>query len=175
MGEGRSMSTFRDSSELLEAAQLFRGLVLAREPAGPAEAAVGSSLGAASAASSGFRGDRLEDALAAMCRRGGLAGAVVADSAGLPLAAHNSPVALESLAAFTSVLGEALEKAARYLGQPGADYITMDVSYQDKVVLRRFLLGERPCYLMVLCAQGTDERAEVEVSIRQVQSILTQA
>lgn len=119
-----------------------------------------------------FRGDRLENVLMAMCRRGGFSGAVVSDDTGLPLAVHNSPVDNERIAAFTSVLGDALAKAERFLEQHGAEYISMDINYEDKVVVRRFFYGEMEMYLMVLCAQTLDERAEVQMSIEQIVSIL---
>jgi len=119
-----------------------------------------------------FRGDRLENVLIAMCRRGGFSGAVVSDTTGLPLAVFNSPVDNERIAAFTSVLGGALDKAGLFLEQHGAEYISMDINYEDKVVVRRFFFGDLEMYLMVLCAQSMDERAEVEMSIQQIVSIL---
>lgn len=119
-----------------------------------------------------FRGDRLENVLVAMCRRGGFSGAVVSDDTGLPLAVFNSPVDNDRIAAFTSVLGGALAKAGQFLEQHGAEYISMDINYEDKVVVRRFFFGDLEMYLMVLCAQSMDERAEVEMSIQQIVSIL---
>ncbi|MEN8164470.1 MAG: hypothetical protein ABFS37_10110 [Acidobacteriota bacterium] len=119
-----------------------------------------------------FRGDRLENVLFAMCRRGGFTGAVVSDGAGLPLAVYNSPVDNDRIAAFTSVLGDAMAKAGLFLEQHGAEYISMDINYEDKVVVRRFVYAEMEMYLLVLCAQSMDERAEVEMSIEQIVSIL---
>ncbi len=119
-----------------------------------------------------FRGDRLENVLFAMCRRGGFTGAVVSDSTGLPLAVFNSPVENDRIAAFTSVLGDAMAKAGLFLEQHGAEYISMDINYEDKAVVRRFVYAGMEMYLMVLCAQSMDERAEVEMSIEQIVSIL---
>lgn len=120
-----------------------------------------------------FREERLENSLIAMCSRGGFEGAVLADDSGLPVAVHNSPVGNEQIAAFTAILGDALSKAGRYLQQHGADYISMDINYEDKVVVRSFdALGQK-MYLMVLCKQEMDERAEVEMSLQQMISILT--
>ncbi len=120
-----------------------------------------------------FRGDRLENALIAMCRRGGFKGAVVADDSGLPLAVHNSPVETEEIAAFTAILGDALGKAGRFLHEHGADYISMDINYEEKVVVRSFDVLSLKMYLMVLCPQTMDERAEVELSLQQIASILS--
>ena len=119
-----------------------------------------------------FRGDRLENVLFAMCRRGGFSGAVVSDGTGLPLAVHNSPVDNDRIAAFTSILGDAMVKAGDFLEQHGAEYISMDINYEDNAVVRRFTYAEMEMYLMVLCAQSLDERAEVEMSIEQIVSIL---
>ncbi len=119
-----------------------------------------------------FRGDRLENLLFSMCRRGGFSGAVVSDRTGLPLAVYNSPVDGDTIAAFTSVLGDTLVKAGTFLGQHDAEYISMDINQTDKVVVRRFAFDEMEMFLMVLCPQDMDERAEVEVSIGQILSIL---
>ena len=120
-----------------------------------------------------YRGDLLENTVVAMCKRGGFNGAVVADSDGLSLAIFNSPVDEDALAAFTVVLGDALEKAGKVLNQQEANYISMDINYTDKVVLRRFLLDdESPFYMMVICRQEVDERDEVELSIDQIRTIL---
>lgn len=130
--------------------------------------------GAGESVSTGtFRADRLESVLVSMCHRGGFAGAVLADDSGLPLAVHNSPVGVESLAAFTSILGDALEKAGSFLGQHEAQYLSMDINYEDKAVLRRFSVGNLDLFLMLLCQQGVDERSEVEVSVSQLVSVLT--
>jgi predicted regulator of Ras-like GTPase activity (Roadblock/LC7/MglB family) len=121
-----------------------------------------------------YRGDRLEYALVSLCERGGLSGAVVADGQGLPLADYQSPVGGEVLAAFTSVLGGALERAGQLLGAQGADIISMDLNYTDKIVLRRFALEGEPYFLLVICSQDLDERTEVELSIDQITAILSE-
>ncbi len=119
------------------------------------------------------RAERLERLLTNLCRRADLAGAVAADETGLPLAVHGSTVPAESLAAFTSVLGEALQKAARFLGRGGADYISMDVDYENKIALKSFRLDGRPFSLMVVCSQTVDERSELELSIEQLVAVLS--
>ena len=107
-----------------------------------------------------------------MCQRGGFVGAAVSDVFGLPLVVHNSPVADDLIAAFTSVLGDALEKAGRFLGQHEADYISMDINYEDKVAVRRFSAGGVKLFLLILCGQQIDERSEAEVSIVELVDIL---
>jgi hypothetical protein len=119
------------------------------------------------------RADRLEFVLDALCLRAGLAGAVLADDSGLPMAVHGQSLGTENLAAFTSVLGEALEKAGRFIGHFSADYISMDVDYEHKLVLKRFLFEQRPYFLMVLGPQAVDDRSELEVTVGQVVSLLS--
>jgi predicted regulator of Ras-like GTPase activity (Roadblock/LC7/MglB family) len=122
-----------------------------------------------------YRGDKLERALAAMCKRSGFNGAVVADNKGLPLAVYNSPVGADAIAAYTTVLGGALEKAGTLLGQHGAETISMDINYADKVVLRLFTIANNPYFIMVLCPQNVDARSEVELSVAQITAILTES
>lgn len=192
------MSRLTDSSELQEAMSLFQDLFQEQRPAAGSASPIGRNLekgpltGLAAGVASPevvsqtpmpqipsideiegeFRGDRLENVLIAMCRRGGFSGAVVSDSTGLPLAVYNSPVDNDRIAAFTSVLGDAMVRAGDFLEQHGAEYISMDINYEDKVVVRRFVYAGMEMFLMVLCAQSMDERAEVEMSIEQIVSIL---
>ncbi|MEW5734805.1 MAG: hypothetical protein AB1921_08115 [Thermodesulfobacteriota bacterium] len=122
-----------------------------------------------------YRGDKLANALYAMCKRGGFNGALIVDDNGLPLAVHNSPVPEEAIGAFAMVLGAALSKSGKLLGQHNADNISIDINYTDKIVLRRFMIGETPGYLLVICGQEVDERGEVELSIDQIVQILKRA
>lgn len=176
------MKTSKDFSEIQEAAQLLSA-ILREEAETPAEksapapevkpeAAPPPAARPIAAEKGAFRGDQLENAIELMCRRGNFSGAVVADENGLPLAVFNSPVGTDAIAAFTSVLGAALEKASRLLEQHGADNISMDINYADKVVLRRFTVSELTYFLMVICPQNVDERSEIELSIEQIVSIL---
>ncbi|PLX99195.1 MAG: hypothetical protein C0622_10800 [Desulfuromonas sp.] len=122
-----------------------------------------------------YRGDRLHRVIEDMCQRSGFLGAVIADNHGLPLAVVNPPVNEDALSAFTTVLGEALHRAGTLLGQHGAEYLAIDINYEDKIVLRRFFINDAVNYLMVICPQEVDERSEIELSIDQISSILTGA
>ncbi len=119
-----------------------------------------------------FRGDRLESVLFAMCKRGGFSGSVIVDSNGFPVAVYNSPVADELAAAFTMILGEAMEKGANLLKQTDANHMSIDINYLEKAVVRRFPINDAPYYLMAICPQDVDERSEIELSIEQVILIL---
>jgi hypothetical protein len=119
-----------------------------------------------------FRGDQLEHVLENLCRRGGFTGAVVADRRGLALAVYNSPVAGDALAAFSTVLGDALVKSAALLGRQGADTIAMDIDDVDKAVLRRFTFACEPYFIMVLCAQAVEPRGEIKASVDEIVGIL---
>jgi hypothetical protein len=111
--------------------------------------------------------------LESLCRRAGLSTAAAVDESGLALAVTGDVLPAESLAAFGSVLGEALERAGRILGHRAADTISMDLDYTNKIVLRRFELDERRYSLMAICLQGTDERSELEVTIGEIVSVLS--
>ena len=178
------MKTAKDFSEIQEAADLLSSILLKAKP-GPAKSGPEKKPGPPAverekalyeeikSETSGFRGDRIEKALEIMCKRGEFIGAVIADINGLPLAVYNSPVGTDALAAFTSVLGNALEKAGHLLDQHGADNISMDINYTDKVVLRRFIVEGQHYFLMIVCPQAVDERSEIELSIEQFISIMS--
>lgn len=116
--------------------------------------------------------DLLERSLSGMCKRGGFHGAVIADLDGLPIAVFNSPVNEDILAAYTTILGESLEKAASFLNQPDANNISIDINILDKMVLRKFTPYKTSYYMMVISPQNIDERAEVEIVINQISQIL---
>ena len=147
-------------------------------PVAPASAAVALPLPPYSPSADGaalaeppdlaYRSDRLEWVLSSMCRRAGFIGGVVADDDGLALAAYNSPVSADRVAAFTTVLGAALARAGQLLGELEANNLSLDINFTDKAVLRRFAAAGRVYSLIVLCAQGTDVRSEIEVSIDQL-------
>jgi len=118
------------------------------------------------------RQDRLQASLTAMCERGGFLGAVVADASGLCLAAVTPPIAEEQLAAFSSMLGEAMVHAGNLFTSGMANNLSLDINYTDKLAVRRFLFGGVPFCLVVLCPQTCDERAEVELSVDELQRIL---
>ncbi len=119
-----------------------------------------------------YRGDRLENTLFAMCKRGGFQGAALVDSNGLPLAVYNSPVDEDTIAAAATVLGAALDKAGSLLKQADANYISMDINYIDKAVIRRFAINQQIYFLLAVCPQEVDEKTEFELSIEKVTSIL---
>ncbi len=119
-----------------------------------------------------YRGDQLEQVIKNMCQRSHFSGAVVTDDTGLPFAVVNPPVSMEAVSAFTSVLGGALERAGSLLGHHGAEYLSIDINYEEKIILRRFLINDISYYLLAICPQEVDERSEIEISIDQIRSIL---
>lgn len=153
------MQKLRDSSEVKEAATLL-GVLLQETTA-------------EDAARTGFRGERIQRALRELCVRAGLETASLCDRHGLPLAVHNGNSPEETVAALTTVLGDALDKAAQIAGWPGATSLSVDFDYQDKLVLRRFLVDDVPYFLVVQCSQDTDERSELEISLEQISAILS--
>lgn len=174
-----AMSLLQDCFELKESVRLIEGLLKPKKEDLPPVPVPVPATGTVAAevnplSQMHYRGDRLEYILSSMSKRGGLIGAVVADAKGLPLSDYNSPVGGDILAAFTSVLGSALERAATLLGESGAELISMDINYTDKIVLRRFPVAGEQYFLLVICPQDLDERTEVELSIEQITTVLMQ-
>jgi hypothetical protein len=170
------MNTLTGSIELKEAAALFSALLTADTPQPETSDEISvdehASLPTANDLPLPFRGDQLESILYGMCKRGGFSCAVVANQQGLPLGVYNSPVDVEILAAFTTVLGEAISKASRFLDQHEANNISLDINYADKAVVRQFTLAENPYFIMIICPQNVDERSEVELSLDQIVTLL---
>lgn len=163
------MRTLWDSSEIKEAAALLNDVLgkAAHSPGPPTQIVPEMNK-----VVSPTRGDRLDETLMSMCNRGKFHGAVLADDSGLPLAVYNSPVDDNVIAAFTSVLGKSLDRTAQLLRQPSANNISMDINYLDKLVLRKFQSNEETYYLMIISPQHVDERAEVELTLTHILSIL---
>lgn len=170
------MNTLTDSIELKEAAALFSALLTSDthlvETSDEISGNEHGSLPTATDLPLPFRGDQLESILYGMCKRGGFSCAVVADQQGLTLGGYNSPVDMDILAAFTTVLGEAINKAGRFLDQHEANNISIDINYADKAVVRQFTLAENPYFIMIICPQNVDERSEVELSLDQIVTLL---
>lgn len=170
------MNRLKESKELLEAASIFNALLVPQQAEmsklQPLAQLGASALDSVSAADQSFRGDLLENVLYGMCQRGGFQGAAVADEQGLALAIYNSPVEGDVLAAFTTVLGEAIGKAGRFLEEHDANNISLDINFTDKAVVRQFVVGERTFFILVICGQEIDERSEIELSIEQITAIL---
>ena len=117
--------------------------------------------------------EKLNEIITLMCKRSNFSGAVVADYSGLPLAVMNPPVSIEAVSAFTSVLGSALERAGELLGHNGAEYLSMDINYDEKIVMRRFFIKDDTFFLMAISPQDVDERSEIEISMEQIIEVLS--
>ena len=151
------MSKPRISSELNEAAALLGAIAEdVRRRASPLQG----------------RGERLQRVLAQLCARARFKGAAVADAQGLPLATHNLPLAADAIGAIASVLGGALTTVGRATGHPEAASITVELGLDQKLVVRRIAEGDPAYFLVVLCPLGTDERSEIELSLRQLGSLV---
>ncbi|PID76068.1 MAG: hypothetical protein CSB23_00200 [Deltaproteobacteria bacterium] len=120
----------------------------------------------------GFTEERLEKLLANLCQQSSFQSAVVADSKGLPIGGINTPVAMEVLAAFSSVLGDVLDRVPNFFEQYEPGNISLDINYVDKVVVKKFLLEEEFFYLLILCSQDIDERAYIELFSEQITKVL---
>jgi predicted regulator of Ras-like GTPase activity (Roadblock/LC7/MglB family) len=121
-----------------------------------------------------YRAERVRQLLADMCKRGGFSGAVLADRSGLALAEFNSPLDVDPVAAFASVVGGTLEQAEKLLGKRDANNLALDINYVEKIVVRKFSLAQQPAFLLLVCPQSIDERSEVELSIDLIAAVLAE-
>jgi chromosome partitioning protein len=124
-------------------------------------------------------GKQLEDdfysnLLKELCEKSEYYGAVVADEMGFPLSAYNCPGSIDTLAAFTSVLGDSLAKAENILELEGANNITLEINESDKVALRRFNALNSTYFLLVLCPQAAVFPGLVELTISEIITKLTE-
>ncbi len=119
-----------------------------------------------------FTGDKLEKLLENLCLQSGFSSAVIADGKGLPIGGFNTPVSIDILAAFSSVLGDVIDKVPYFLTQYEAGNISIDINYIDKAVVQKFLIEEESFYLLIICSQDMDERAYIELFSDQITKIL---
>ena len=131
------------------------------------------SLDEARAAELGLHSDVYEDILSSLCSKGNSYGAVVADKMGLPLASYQSPLSVDALAAYTTVLGDSIDKAYVILDQPNANNISLDINDTDKFVMRKFKVLDNTYYLLVVCPQVSDVLGEMEIAVSRIVSGLT--
>jgi predicted regulator of Ras-like GTPase activity (Roadblock/LC7/MglB family) len=124
--------------------------------------------GPAQGVAGGLRAERLDPILLAMCERGGFSGAVLADSAGLPVAVYPGALAADRLAAASAVLAEALVAVSQELGEIPGGHLTIDIDHRDKLVLHRFPFGQRQYFLLTVTRQVANERGEMERAVRQI-------
>ncbi len=109
-----------------------------------------------------FRNRRAENILAEMCDRANLAGAVIADRTGLPLAVCGLEArTADIIAAMAPELGKTIEKATVYMDQPNANDISIDLGSGERIVLRAFAIDGVPFYLVGLCPRTADPAGEM--------------
>ena len=121
-----------------------------------------------------FEDDFYTNLLKELCEKSDYYGAVLADEMGFPLADYNCPINTDALAAFTSVLGDSLEKAESILEQEDANNITLEINESDKVALRRLNALNSTYFLLVICPQAAVFPGLVELTISEIIAKLTE-
>ncbi len=129
--------------------------------------------------SAGSDGEKFEDdlytnLLKELCEKSDYYGAVLADEMGFPLADYNCPINTDALAAFTSVLGDSLEKAESILEQEDPNNLTLEINESDKVALRRFNALNSTYFLLAVCPQAAVFPGLVELTISEIIAKLTE-
>jgi hypothetical protein len=120
----------------------------------------------------GTRAGRMEAILRGLCGRPGVRGALLADSSGLAMAIHGGPFPAERLAAFSTMLGSALDGAGRLLDSRGADRISLRLSEAETALLARFPCEGLLFHLLVLCLPAVAERVDVRPAVAGLQRVL---
>ena len=108
-----------------------------------------------------IQGDKITAILRDLCNNSGCLGAVVADEMGLPLAEHQSPFGVDSLATYASMLGEAMAGADNILKMSEANNLVMDINEDEKLVLRRFPIMDSQYFLLAVCHQEAEVLGEM--------------
>ncbi len=147
------MARLRDSSEIKEAASLLEGLL--------GEQATGR-----------YREAKLERALAALCERASFSAAAIVDERGLPIAARTGSMPADAVAAFATILGDALVRAAGVLGKGSPMGFSIELDYSSKALVRRFVVREVPYLLVAFCPQEVDAQPEIELAVEPLAAIL---
>ena len=122
-------------------------------------------------------GKKLEDfysnLLKNLCEKSDYQGAVIADEMGFPIADYRCPIDPEMLAAFTSVLGDCLNKAEGILEFEDANNISLEINDSDKIALRRFTALNSTYFLLVICSQAAVFPGLTEPAISEIVAQLT--
>ncbi len=147
------MARLRDSSEIKETASLLEGLL--------GEQSTGR-----------YREAKLERALGGLCERAGFTSAAIVDERGLPIAVRTMAFAPEAVAAFATILSDALVRAAGLIGKSSPMSFSVEIDYTSKAVLRRFIVRELPYLLLVFCPQDVDAQTEIELAVEPLSTIL---
>ncbi len=114
--------------------------------------------------------DLLGNILAKMCKGRRFSGAVVTDEMGLPLAHYKCSADIDALAAFTSVLGDSLQKAGSILDLPNANFISLVINDDEKLLMCKFEMLENSYYLLTVCPRepfNPDER-QIKEMVAQI-------
>ncbi|MBU0482140.1 MAG: ParA family protein [Proteobacteria bacterium] len=114
------------------------------------------------------RSDQLKRILGDLCEKGLCHGALLADEMGFLLAEYNSPLGGETLATYSSVLGESLIKAGSILEMPDANNLVMDLNESDKLILHWCSILDERYYLITICPQEHEALGEIEQAANQI-------
>lgn len=117
--------------------------------------------------------DRIKEVLADLCGNGGFYGAVVADEMGFPLADYQSPLEVDALATYSSLLGEALSKAGSIIEMPEANNLVMDINENDKMLLHRFAILDDQYSLVAVCSQENEAIGEITLAANRIAGVLS--
>ncbi len=150
------METLRDSSELKEAADIL-----------------GEELVVRMRDQRSSREDKLRRHLRTLCQRSKSKIAVLSDNQGLPLVTEGDVMNEDLVSAAVTILGETLERVGRMLERPDTHFISLDLSFDERLFVQKFDVLDQSYHLLVIGPSDGDIRSELELSIMQITSILS--
>lgn len=150
------METLRDSSELKEAADILNEELVVRLRDQRTS-----------------REDTLRRHLRKLCQRSRVKIAVLSDDQGLPLVIEGEAMAGEVVSAVVTILGETLDRVGRILEKPEARFSSLDLSFDEKLAIRKFEVLDRSYSLFTIGPSDGDVRSEFEITIMQLTSVLS--
>lgn len=108
-----------------------------------------------------------------LCEKSDYQSAIIADEMGYPIAEYRCPIDPETLAAFTSVLGDCINKAERLMKFEDANNISLEINESDKIALRRFTALNKTYYILVICSQAAIFPGLTEQAVADIVAKLT--
>ena len=117
--------------------------------------------------------DKIREVLADLCSNGGFYGAIVADDMGFSLADYQSPLAVDALSTYSSLLSETLSKAGSIIEMPEANNLVMDINENDKMLLHRFVILDDLYCLVAICSQENEALGEISLAATRIAGVLS--
>lgn len=116
---------------------------------------------------------QIQETIQQIAQQSGFTEAVLTDSSGFPLAAYPAGGSPEPSAAIAAMVQRMAEQARARVGLGLMDEVSMYDELGQRLVCRRFTIGERVLYLAVKVPAQTAYRRATNQAIRQIRAAWT--